>query len=42
MKAFLKNLGNAIGVGLAKVAVYAVEHPDKVLAVVTAAKAARK
>jgi hypothetical protein len=41
MKAFLKNLGNAVGVGLTKIAIYAVEHPDKVLAVVNAAKAAK-
>jgi hypothetical protein len=37
----MKKFWNAIGVGLAKVAVWAVEHPDKVLAVVNAAKAAR-
>jgi hypothetical protein len=38
----MKKFWNAIGVGLAKLAVWAVEHPDKVLTVVNVAKAAKK
>lgn len=38
MKAFWKSLG----AGLAKAAVWCMEHPDEVIAVVTAVKAAKK
>lgn len=38
----MKKFWNAFGVTLAKVAVWAVEHPDKVLEVVNTAKTLRK